>query len=176
MSTPQPPSTPGAGPARAQSRRRVARVVVAALALLVCSAAAQAALGEAADSVLRDHAALRGTALKHTPAAGFEVHETTTPEGTAVRQYVSGAGKVFAATWSGPALPDLKLVLGSHYAQYAADLQRGAGNAKVVAMRTGAMVLRVVKLPRGMAGSAMVPALMPAGASVEDIDGAGGAR
>lgn len=129
----------------------------------------QAGLGDPADSVLRDHDALGGTALKRTQKAAFDVHEITTVHGIEVREYVSRQGTVFATTWSGPALPDLKVVLGARYPLYAAGAQALGSSHKVFSMSTEGIVLRVVKLPRGFAGAAHVPALLPPGASVEDI-------
>jgi hypothetical protein len=143
---------------------------VVALAFGLCfSHAAQAGLGDPVDSVLRDHDALRGTALKRTPMAAFDVHEITTEHGIDVREYVSRQGTVFATTWSGPALPDLKVVLGARYPLYAAGAQALGSSHKVFSMSTEGIVLRVVKLPRGFAGSAHVPALLPPGTSVDDI-------
>jgi hypothetical protein len=140
-----------------------------ALALTLSFPLARAGLGDPAASVLRDHAALRGTALKHTPAAAFDVHEITTEHGIEVREYVNRQGTVFATTWSGPALPDLKIVLGTRYPLYAAGVQALPASHKVFSMSTEGIVLRVVKLPRGFAGSAHVPALLPPGMSVEDL-------
>lgn len=145
---------------------------VVVLALGVCVAgASQAGLGEPADSVARDHAALQGIERRATPMATFDLHEVTTAHGARVRHYVSPQGTVFATTWSGPALPDLKIVLGAHYSQYVAGVQVQVHrtNHHVFSMTTEDLVLRVVKLPRGLAGAAYVPALLPAGTSVRDI-------
>lgn len=131
--------------------------------------AAQAALGEAADSVLRDHAALSGTALTRTSAGGFDVLESTTPDGFSVRQYVSPQGIVFAAAWKGPGMPNLKVVLGQYYSRYSADLYTRAASPKLHTIGTRDFVLQVAKLPRGLAGSSYVPALVPPGASIEAV-------
>jgi hypothetical protein len=141
-----------------------------ALALGLCLAsAAQAGLGDRVESVPRDHAALHGAALKVTPMANYDVHEITSAGGARVREYVSRDGTVFATTWSGPTMPDLKVVLASHYEEYAAGAQAHRGSHHVFAMDTDGLVLRVVKLPRGLAGSARVPALVPPGMSIQDI-------
>lgn len=142
----------------------------AALAVgLLLAGAAQAGLGERAESVARDHAMLHGTALRVTPMASYEMHEITSAHGGRVREYVSRDGAVFATTWAGPAMPDLKVVLAGHYAQYMAGAQAHRASHHVFSMTTDQMVLRVMKLPRGIAGSARVPALVPAGVNVEDI-------
>lgn len=127
-----------------------------------------AGLGDTVASVQRDHSALRGTALTVTPMASYDVHEITTAE-SRVREYVSRDGNVFAVTWSGRARPDLSVVLGTRYAGYtqAAGLHRG--NHKVFALATDDLVMHVTKLPRGFAGEAHAPTLLPAGVTARDI-------
>ena len=142
----------------------------AALTLgLLLAGAARAGLGERVESVAQDHATLRGVALRVTPMANYQLHEITSEHGGRVREYVSPDGQVFATTWSGPAMPDLKVVLAGHYPEYMANAQARRGSHHVFSMSTDRMVLRVVKLPRGIAGSARVPALVPPGVAVEDI-------
>jgi len=46
------------------------------------------------------------------------VHEITTSYGTVVREYVSPGDKVFAVSWRGPVIPELRQMLGNYYAQY----------------------------------------------------------
>lgn len=152
-----------------QSEPRNRRFAAGMLIAASTCGLAYAGLGEGADSVARDHAALRGTALARTPMAAFDIHEITTGDGTQVREYVSPQGTVFAATWEGPALPDLKVVLGPRYPQYAAGVQLAAGGGKVFALDSDGLVVRVVKLPRGLAGSALLPALLPPGTRAGDI-------
>lgn len=142
----------------------------AALAMgLLLGGTAQAGLSERAESVAHDHAMLRGAALRVTPMANYQVHEITSDHGDRVREYVSPAGQVFATTWTGRAMPDLKVVLAGHYADYMANAQARRGNHHVFSMVTDRMVMRIVKLPRGVAGSARAPALMPPGVNVEEI-------
>ena len=142
----------------------------AALSLgLMLAGAAQAGLGEHVESVAHDHAMLHGTALRVTPMANYQMHEITSEHGGLVREYVSPQGQVFATTWSGPVMPDLKVVLAGHYPAYMANVQARRASHHVFSMATDGMVLRVVKLPRGIAGSARIPALVPPGVNVEDI-------
>jgi hypothetical protein len=141
-----------------------------ALALGWCAVpAAWAGLGERVESVQRDNAALRAATAKVTPLAHCDVHEMTTAQGATVREYVAADGTVFATTWSGPAMPDLKVLLASHHAQYLAGAQERRGSHHVLALNTEGLVLRVVKLPRGIAGSAHLSALVPAGMDIQDI-------
>lgn len=150
------------------TRSRCATVVLVLALGLTCPAAAMAGLGEPYRPPVAA-AGTTGTPPRQQPARAFEVHETLAGDGSQLRQYVSPAGVVFAATWTGPALPDLKLILGPHHAVFAAALAAGTGSQKVFAMATDDMVLQLVKLPRGFAGAAHVPWLLPPGTRPEDI-------
>lgn len=130
-------------------------------AVFALAPAAQAGLGETVDSVARDHAALRGAALQVTPAASWDVHEITTAEGSKIREYAGKDGMVFAVAWQGR-MPDLHVLLASHYGEYEAATMKHA-NHRVLSISTPGLVLDAMKLPRGFTGSAHVPALLPAG-------------
>jgi hypothetical protein len=145
--------------------------VAGALCLgLATSTASHASLGEPIGSVAHDHAAIHGTAHTITPLAGYDRHEITTAEGTWVHEYAAPQGSIFAVAWSGPVLPDLKTLLASHYAQYTSAAHEHRGSHHVFSMKSDGLELRLVKLPRGFAGTASVPALVPAGVRVEDLD------
>jgi hypothetical protein len=145
-----------------------ALAVVATLGALLAPAA-QAGLGEPVDSVQRDHAALRGTTLAVTPMRSYEVHETTTVDGIRLRQYVSRTGTVFAVAWSGPALPDLKLVLGSQYDAYLAAATAHHGSHHVMNIATPELALNIAKHSRGFTGHAHLPALLPVDTSAQEL-------
>jgi hypothetical protein len=80
--------------------------------------AAHASLGGDSASVEADRLHMK---VKHAarliPSSidSYTVHEITLPTGTLVRQYVSSAGVVFAVTWSGPFMPDLRQLMGPHF-------------------------------------------------------------
>lgn len=90
---------------------------VAALSL-AAPLQASATLGSDQASVEADRAAMAGTASAVVNAAGYTVQGYTLPSGTAVREYISGGGKVFAVAWEGPFKPDLSQLLGAR--QFAA--------------------------------------------------------
>ena len=95
---------------------RIGSVLGAALgiALLARSVAmpAFAALGEDAASIENDRAQMKGQS-RLTSVAGYSVQEIQLPSGTVVREYVSSGGKVFAVSWRGPVIPDLRQTLGT---------------------------------------------------------------
>lgn len=126
---------------------------------------AWAGLGEDASTIPRDHAALRGRALQVTPMLDYDRHELTTSSGTKVREYASRSGTVFAVSFDGPSVPDMKVMLGSHYGEYVAAVQPRVGNHHVLTINSPGLVMQVIKMPRGIVGRAHVPALLPAGVS-----------
>lgn len=151
------------------TRRGAARTLLC-IGIALLSATANAGLGEARDSVQRDHLALGGSTLTVTSRDAYDIHETTTADGARVRQYVSRAGTVFAVGWSGRTQLDLKTLLASHYDEYvvAARVPHGA-NHHVFTATTPGMVISVVKHPRGFTGTAYIPAAVPAGVSAGEL-------
>jgi hypothetical protein len=130
---------------------------------------AGAALGDLASSVATDQAHMHA-ARKVTPGTAYSVHEITVPSGTRVREFVSTAtGRVFALTWQGPYMPDLKQLLGDQFDTFA----QAAGGARV--SRSNAMVSQpglVVHSSghmRAFSGKAYLPNQLPAGVRIEDI-------
>lgn len=82
-----------------------------------------ASLGGDRSTVEADRAALNGE-RSVSSATGYEVQEIATPGGGRVREYLTGDGKVFALSWRGPRIPDLRQLLGPYYDRFA---QRDAG-------------------------------------------------
>ena len=163
---------------RASSRHAVARlrrraggapVLLTALLLGAHPSVAQAALGESQDAVERDYAALHGTSLRVSSTISYEVHQITTADAGTVRQYVDHGGTVFAVTWSGRVQPDLRRVLAAHYAQYLAAARAPHQGHHLLSVSTADLVLTVVKLPRGFAGHAHLPSLLPGGVKAEEL-------
>ena len=155
---------------RTGKRWVVERVTVRlVLAGLVLWTPARASLGESRASVAVDHRALHGTALTVSATQAYEVHEMTTADGGRIRQFVGPGGRVFAVTWSGRFQPDLQQLLAAHYAAYLAAARAHRGGHHLLSVSTPQLVLDVVQLPRGFAGSAHLPALLPAGVKPEEL-------
>src|SRR5205823_876677 len=106
---------------------KLTRTILCSIVVAVSVAApAFAALGGDATSVQSDLARMKG-ALRTTSTAGFTVHEITTSYGTVVREYLTPADKVFAVSWHGPVIPDLRQMLGRYYGQYEQAASGGGG-------------------------------------------------
>jgi hypothetical protein len=139
-----------------------------ALVSLAVSSPAAATLGEDVTSVRADQTQMEAT-LQITSAAKFAVHEIQLPSGTAVREYVSPAGMVFAVFWQGPSLPDLQQVLGRYFEQYiaAANTQDGGPRARVT--QQPGLVVQTGGHMRALFGRAYVPQMLPRGVLAEEI-------
>ena len=137
--------------------------------LLLHSPAAHAALGATREDLLRDAAALQTTRVTITSREAYDVHEMISVDGTTVRAYVEHGGKVFAVTWSGRVQPDLRVVLGPYYARFLQAARTPHASHHVLALNAPDLVLSVVKLPRGFAGRAHLPSLVPAGTAADTL-------
>lgn len=133
-----------------------------AAALLVASAGAFAALGADEVSVQADRVRLKGSASIRQ-AQHYALHEIRQASGTAVREYVSPGGKVFAVAWDGPVLPDLRQVLGPYFDRYVAAAKDRRAKRTPVLIREPTLVVEAGGHLRAFAGRAYVPALVPQG-------------
>lgn len=122
---------------------------------------AHAALGDTVASVRADQAKLRG-ALRVKAEAGYSVQEISTPAGTIVREYISSAGVVFAVSWQGPVVPDLRQLLGSYFVQArsAAAVAPPHGHSRLE-VRQPDLVVSTGGHLRAFFGIAYVPSLLP---------------
>jgi hypothetical protein len=99
----------------------------------------------------------------------YDRHDLTTSSGTRIRQYVSRAGTVFAVSFEGPVVPDLKVLLGTRYGDYVVATASRRINHKVLTIDSPNLAMQVVKLPRGFSARAFAPDLVPAGVARRDL-------
>jgi Protein of unknown function (DUF2844) len=132
-------------------------------------ASALAALGGAASSVEADRVSLKG-ALRVTSAATFGVHEITTASGLQVHEYLSPGGKVFAVSWRGPGIPDLRQLLGSYYVEFAQAASAPHYDHHHLSVKTPDVVVQSRGHTHSFFGRAWVPSLLPANFSVDQIN------
>jgi hypothetical protein len=126
---------------------------------------AHATLGGDVASVAVNHQRLGGEIHVQKLASG-ERHELTLPSGLVVHEYLSPGGAVYAITWHGPRMPDLRELLGPYFAQIS---QRDAfpRNGHHQMMVTGAdLVIRSGGHRGSFSGRAWVPSLVPAGVDI----------
>jgi hypothetical protein len=148
------------------------RVLIAALLALELPMAG-ATLGGDSASIENDRAAMRvAQAARQTMSASgrYSVHESVLPNGVLVRQYVSAGDKVFAVSWSGPYLPDLRQLLGAHFDTMTErkTKQPRLGHS-TVSQHEADLVIESGGHPHSFAGRAYLPQALPAGVDVQEI-------
>jgi len=116
--------------------------------------------------------ARRLAASASTPSNPYTVQETQLESSTIVREYATPAGQVFAVTWQGPVLPDLKTLLGGYFpafAQETAQAQQNGRQRSRVLMQTPGLVVQSNGRMGRFLGHAYAPDLVPAGVDVQAL-------
>ena len=145
--------------------RALARAAPLLFALLlvysVPSLAALGALPEQFDTVVSSMS---------SAASNYVTRDTTLSTGTRVREYISPGGLVFAVTWDGPVLPDLKALLGTYFDALVAESARmpRAGRSHI-GVRLPEVVIHSGGHMRAFEGSAWIPAQFPPGFTADDV-------
>jgi hypothetical protein len=131
---------------------------------------ARAALGSDAASVATDAAELHGIA-RATLQQQYDIEEITNANGMRVREFLNRNGSVFAVTWSGPVVPNLRTLLGASFEGYiksvAALTQPGLHRSLRIA--TSELVVESGGHMRAYSGRAYLPLLIPTGVSTADL-------
>jgi len=154
---------------RSSRRGRVLGLALSAAALAGTAALpAFAELGGDAASVAADTAKMKGQA-RATPAAGYTISEIQLPSGTVVREYVSAEGKVFAVTWKGPAVPDLRQTLGTYFEQFKASAAAPHAGHHHLTVRQPDLVVHTGGHMRAWVGKAYVPSMLPPNLPLDEI-------
>jgi hypothetical protein len=84
-------------------------------------------------------------------------------------EYLSAQGRVFAVTWRGPSLPDLRQLLGPYFPRYvSAPDAHGAGTGPRIVEAPG-FVVHAAGHMRGFSGRAVATDSLPQGVACEDL-------
>jgi hypothetical protein len=132
------------------------------------SGAASATLGES-ESSLTAETQLNRASIKQSDYGAYRVHEMQLPSGTVLREYAGPDGKIFAVTWNGPFIPNLKQTLGSYFTEFAAQAGAGHGNRKHLEVRQPDLVVESGGHMRAHHGFAYLPQAIPSGVSLGDL-------
>jgi len=144
------------------------RGMVLIFALLVGSSAF-AVLGQDVSSVQSDGVHMKA-AVSVLPGQSYSVHELRAPTGTRIREFVSPAGQVFAISWQGPSIPDLRQLLGQYFDQYMQAAQTTPRvQRRVVHIETGDIVFESGGHMRFIVGRAYLRDKLPNGVSADAI-------
>jgi hypothetical protein len=131
---------------------------------------AGAALGGDAASVLSDAAELHGIE-RSTLLQQYDIHEITNDSGMRVREFLNRDGIVFAVTWNGPVVPDLRSLLGTSYDAYSQGLAalQPSGVHRSLRIASSNLVVESGGHLRAYSGRAYLMHLIPAGTSTADL-------
>jgi hypothetical protein len=102
----------------------------------------------------------------------YTIIESVLDNGTRVQEFVTPAGLVFAVSWRGPVLPDLRALLGD----YMGIFQRYTEAARQAGLRGGpvnlaqeGLVLRSSGRMGHFSGHAYAPTLVPHGVNIHEL-------
>jgi hypothetical protein len=130
---------------------------------------ARAGLGADAKSIDSDAMAMRGTmsassAQEQESSPAYNVKTFVTSNGVTVREFAAPSGAIFGVAWHGHRPPDLSILLGSYYSEYAsaAALRSKHDIHRSVTRGPNAVVVMAGRMGHSV-GRAYVPSLAPAG-------------
>jgi hypothetical protein len=141
----------------------------AAVLGILWSCVASATLGEAETSIGAEPQ-LASASIREMMRGSYRVHEIQQPSGTVIREYSGLDGKVFAVTWHGPFLPNLRQTLGSYFEQYAAAAPAGRQDRNHLQVRQSNLVVQVGGHMRAYSGRAYLPEALPGGVTMGDLE------
>ena len=118
-------------------------------------------------------ASAAGAAIVHSQKSGvFQVRTTTDEGGTRINEYSTPAGQIFAYTWQGPTMPDLKTLLGGFYDSWrdgAASAQASGSALHATRIARPDVIVESGGQMRSYVGRAWLPGALPAGVSADDL-------
>lgn len=140
------------------------------LMLVAWLSCARASLGGDTSSITADAAQLNGVVQS---VAGSPVNPwvISVDNGISVHEYVDASGLVFAVLWSGPAVPDLRILLGTYYPAYAAGLTAlvNPGRKRAVQVVSANLVVHTGGHMRAYSGLAYLQDRIPSGTSIGNL-------
>ena len=134
--------------------------------LLPCLASAT--LGEPEASVAADGVELQGS-IKASDQGMYRVHEIQLPSGTLVREYAGLDGAVFAVTWHGPYVPNLRQLFGRYFDAYVGAAKTPYADHHHLVVKQGDLVVEASGHMRAFNGRAYLPQAIPNGLSIGDL-------
>lgn len=142
--------------------------LLAALAAAFFTGGSWAGLGAAPVHWPAQAGAARASTLS-TGLASYTVVQRQLDSGTTVQEFVDSSGTVFAVSWAGPFLPDLKELLGIHFDALVAQGQRqGAQRSRLAVQNADAVIVSEGHMG-ALQGRAWLPSGLPAGFDVRGV-------
>ncbi|HZR66080.1 MAG TPA: DUF2844 domain-containing protein [Terriglobales bacterium] len=142
---------------------------IVAASLSVFCASAHAVLGQQISSINSDNIRMKAQGNVFVRPS-YSIHEMRIPNGTSVREFASPAGEVFAVSWKGPYVPDLRQLMGGYFDQYmAAMANTRRTHGSVVRIETGDLVFESGGHMRFIVGRAYLRSKLPDGVGPDAI-------
>jgi len=91
------------------------------------------------------------------------------PSGTLVREYSGADGYVFAVTWNGPFMPNLRQTLGRYFDVYVAAAKANRTDHRHLQIEQNDLVVQASGRMHSFAGRAYLPLALPPGVSPGDL-------
>jgi hypothetical protein len=137
--------------------------------LLALAPPTHAYLGGARATVAVDR--VRMAASRTAIAAGaYTLDVMTLPNGVSVKEYSRADGTVFAVSWMGSGRPDLRLLLGTHFAALQSDnVRKGPRTRRPLSVDRADFLVRSGGHSGAFWGVAVLPQAAPAGFSATDL-------
>jgi hypothetical protein len=110
-------------------------------------------------------------ATSTTSAAVYTISQSTLDSGTIVREYTDASGVVFAVSWTGPTLPDLRTLLGDKFTVMTSNAAKRpkAGHSQLAVDQPDLVIVSSGHM-RAYAGQAWIPSALPAGFDTTTIE------
>jgi Protein of unknown function (DUF2844) len=149
--------------------------VVAVLLIGLIAHSASASLGGDASSADADMAALKGQLSQPSESvisqpAAYSIKQFVTARGTTVREFSAPSGPIFGIAWEGRRTPDLTVLLGSYYSEYAkAAASRNHFSLHHAVFQGADMTVVITGHMGQLKGRAFVPNLTPSDVDPQSV-------
>lgn len=125
--------------------------------LLPCTS--QAALGGNLASIYSEQKEF-SSQLSNTQQGSITIYTQTLPSGMVLQEYLSSNGTIFAVTWSGPALPNLQILLGTYFKDYLVAIKE---SRRSVYLKNENVIIQSSGMMGAFQGFAFLPKEAPTG-------------
>jgi hypothetical protein len=141
---------------------QVHRALAVALGVL-CAGASWAGLGAGPANLGPVVAESRADVMSSVGARYTDVQRDL-DSGVTVHEYLDANGQVFAVSWSGPYMPNLKEILGTHFSELTAEAaqRKGSDRSRLTVNRSDVVIVSSGHMG-AFEGRAWLPSRLPAG-------------
>lgn len=140
-----------------------------AVSILSLPVPAWAVLGGKAASVQADQASMKAAVRPGAQTSQYTVQSLQTQSGITIREFIDSHDNVFAVTWQGPFMPNLKQLLGQYFSRYVKAARNRHGGHHHLAVADSKLVVHSQGHMRAFSGMAYLPAQLPPGVNPADL-------